>query len=403
MGLLKWLRGEDMDYGVVAALFGFIFLFLGLQYLDVKESTVFSWLFALSPIWLPITTFSIFFYKYMEMVGKLFYLDCGRVTYEVVLPQEVYKSPEAMEAVFSMLFNKASPDNLMETYLQGKQPQIFSFEIVSVGGEVKFYVNLPIKKGEKMLESAFYAQYPGIELRRQEMDYTGMIPGELGKYFAMSFHMTKNPGKSAANPIKTYRDLHLHDLPKEEEKVDPLTQLVEFMSSIKPSEIIWVQFLCKAHREESFKLGQLRLKPHDHWPEEAHDAINKIMQRDPKTKAGPTDIDGMPRITPGERETVEAIERNAEKPAFEMVSRWIYFCDLEKQKPIGDNFAGMLRSYAAYDVIGRGKVGITWRTDFNYKFVSDPFGTRLKALRKQEVKEYKLRKLFSKFPTLSKI
>ena len=75
-----------------------------------------------------------------------------------------------METVLNQIFNKATPDNLMETYLQGKRPQVFSFEIVSRGGEIKFYTNVPVKKGVRMLEPALYSQYPGIEMKELEVD-----------------------------------------------------------------------------------------------------------------------------------------------------------------------------------------------------------------------------------------
>lgn len=385
---LAWLQSEDMDYGVIAAFAGFLLIILGLHYLDVTQSTVFAWIFALAPIWLPILTFSIFFYKYMSMVGLAFYLYCGRRTYEVIMPQEVFKSPEAMEAVFTQLFNKATPDNLMETYLTGKRPQTFSFEIVSRGGEVKFYINLPIKKGSRMLEPAFYSQYPGIELKELPVDYTAEISHDLKGKFAMAFHMTK--GDPQALPIKTYIDAKLQDLPKEEEKVDPLNQLIEFMSAIRPYEQMWVQILCTAHRDQSFKNGQLRKKPT--WEKEVHAEIDKILRRDPETKANLSS--GIDRLTTGERDTVEAMERNVSKPAFETAIRWMYIS--EPGKGDGDFFAGMLRGFAAFDYIGRNKIGPKWRTDFNYKFLSDPFGTRIAAWQKQELKEYKLRKLFPK-------
>lgn len=395
-GPLAWLESENMDYGIILTVVGALLAILLINYLGITEGSVFSWIIALAPLWLPSATFLVFFSKHMDTVGKLFYLDLGRVTFEVVLPQEVYKSPEAMEQVLSFSYNKATPDNLMETYLQGKRPQVFSFEIVGRGGEVKMYLNVPKKKGSDLIESAFYSQYPGIELKRVAIDYSAEIPHNLKDRFLMSFHMCKS--KDQAYPIKTYLDIGLDKLPKEEEKVDPLTVMLEYMSTLKPHEQVWVQYLAVAHRDQNFKNGQLRSAPT--WEKAAQAQIEKVMQRD----AGPTDFDGMPRLSPGERSLVEVMERNIEKPAFEMVGRWMYIVDLSKGKPNSDRFSGMLRAFAAFDVAGRNKIGPAWRTDFNYKFISDPFGKRLEALRKQELKEYKLRKLFPKvMSTSSKI
>lgn len=391
-----WIRDEGMDYGLFLVFAGFLLIVLGLHFFGVGQTKVFALLFALAPIWLPLTAFPVFFWKYMDMVGKSFYLFSGRRTYEVTLPPEVYKSPEAMETILNQIFNKATPDNLMETYLQGKRPQPFSFEIASRGGDVKFYVNLPVKKGARMLEPAFYSQYPGIELKELPVDYTAEISYDLKDDFLMSFHMQKK--KDQVYPIKTYVDCGLTDLPKEEEKVDPMNQMIEFMSAVRPYEQMWVQFICSAHRQRDFKHGQLRNKS-DTWEKDVHAKIDELMHRDPITK-GPlssgdqSDFDGMPRITLGERNIIEAMERNVEKAAFDVVIRFVYIT--KPGKGDGDFFAGMLRAFAAYDIIGRNAIGMRWRTDYNYKFISDPFGKRLDALRRQELKEYKLRKLFPK-------
>ncbi len=391
-----WIMGEDMDYGIFLACFGLVIAILSLHWMGITEAKVFSWLFITAPLWLPFLTFSIFFWKYMDMVGKWFYLDAGRRTYEVIMPPEVYKSPAAMETILTQLLNKASPDNLMETYLQGKRPQVFSFEIVSRKGEIKFYVNVPYKKGARMLEPAFYSQYPGIELKLMDLDYTAELPHDLKGIFSLSFHHSKKDPQ--AYPIKTYIDLGLHDNPKEEEKVDPLVHMLDFMATVRPHEQMWVQILCTAHRAKSFKNGQLTVGEKDDWDHEPEEAVDKIMRRDSDTKAGPPDLDGMPRISPGERELVEAIERNAEKPVFQTAVRWIYIT--EPGKSSGDFFAGMLRAFEAFTISGRNGIKPKWRADFNYKFISDPFGKRLDAVRKQELKEYKLRKLFPKVPSM---
>jgi hypothetical protein len=59
------------------------------------------------------------------------------VTLELKIPQDILKSPEAMELVINQLYQTASPDNHVQTYWDGKYPPTFSLEIVSRGGDVR--------------------------------------------------------------------------------------------------------------------------------------------------------------------------------------------------------------------------------------------------------------------------
>lgn len=386
-GFFKYLDGEDINYGVPLALVGVVAMILALQWLGLSTGSVIAFLFFTAPLWLPYLTFHMFFYFYSAMLGTKFSFNSGRAVFEIKLPSEVFKSPEAMEFVLTQIFNKASPDNLMETYIAGKRPLPFSFELVSRGGDVRFYATTPKKNGQALLE-ALYGQYPGIEVKELDLDYTAEIPSDLKGWAMLSFHLTKK--KPAPYPIKTYIDFGMDKLPKEQEKVDPMTPMLEMLGSIKPDQQLWIQFLFKAHRESSFKNGQLTAG--DTWEKDVKAEIDKIMKRDSATKAGPAELEGMPRLTTGERDTVEAMERNVSKEAFEFACRVVYLGKGESNYD-GSLIGRFLRSFAATEIKDRNGIGPRWRTDFNYKFISDPFGKRLPALKKEELGEYKKRKL----------
>lgn len=384
-GLFSWMESEDVNYGVIAFVLGIIMLVVVIKVIDITEVKAFTFLFATAPIWLPYLAFLLFFERWTMYVGKKFEIKSGRVLMEIVLPPEVFKSPEAMELAFNQIYNKATPDNLMETYLDGKRPPIYTFEMVSKGGDVRFYATAPIKNAQAVKE-ALYAQYPGVEVKDIDIDYTAEIPGDLSNWAMMSFHMSKK--KDSEIPIKTYLDFGLDKFPKEEEKVDPMTPMIEMLAGIKPQQQMWIQFIYKAHREESFKNGQLRSK--DTWESGVQKKIEEIMKRDSQT-----DLEGVPRLTPGERELVEAMERNMGKMPFEFACRVIY---LSKDPTDYDGalFSRFLRSFAATEISKRNGLGARWRTDFNYKFLSDPFGKIIPSMKKQELKEYKLRVLYAK-------
>lgn len=393
--LISWMSGNDMDYGPLAAGIGFLLLIISLIVLGVSSGQVLSIFFVLTPVWLPIVLFLLFYEKWMEMVGTAFYLSQGRTTLRIRLPQDVFKSPEAMEFVISQIHNTANPDNLIQTYLDGKQPLNFSFEIASIGGEIRFYVNVPTKKTKNALEANLYAQYPGIEVIEDPVDYAAEIPLDYERkdFELMSFHMGKK--RDGEMPIKTYIDYGLDKLPKEEEKLDPITPMLEVLAGIKPYERVFVQIVAKSFRKDSFKNGQLTFSEGSDWTVAASEKINKLMNRNPKTrtplglsegdKSGP-----MPTITGGENETISAIERNMTKYAYKTSIRWMYIT--KKGKFDGDIINPIIRSFSQYDMIGRNEIGVRWRTDFGYKNII-PGGKKkaLDALKRQELKEYRLR------------
>jgi len=390
-GMINFLGGEDIDYGVPVFIIGVIFLLIVLNYVGIPQSRIVSFMFVLAPIWLPLFTFLAFFNIYMIMVGKKFGVRGGRTVMEIVLPPEVHKSPEAMEDFFTQIFNAANPDNLMETYLDGKRPMPYTFELVSRGGDVRFYMTTTNKFVPSLTDN-LYAQYPGVEIKKLDLDYTAEIPNTLKGLSFMSFHVAKK--EDSVFPIKTYIDLGMDKLPKEEQKTDPMTPMLEVLGGIQPDQQLWVQFICIAHRKQCFKNGQLRKK--GTWEKDVSAAIDKIMMRDSDTKTGVADLDGMPRITTGERDTIEAMERNVGKYAFNFACRVVYISHKNEFDYDGGLFARVARMVSATDMKDRNGLGIRWRTDYNYNFLSDPFGKKKPALKKAEIKEYKTRKLYTK-------
>ena len=390
--IVSWMGENDMDPGPFVAFTSFLLLLIGLFVFGISFGQIVAVVIALAPIWLPLLLFFTFFWMWMDMVGTKFYLNQGRSTLRIKIPQEIFKSPEAMEFVIAQIHNTANPDNLMQTYLDGKRPLPVAFEIVSIGGEVRFYVNTPRKKSRDAFEANIYSQYPGIEIVEEPVDYAAEIPLDTTEHEMMSFHMGKKNDQEF--PLKTYIDYGLDRMPKEEEKVDPITPMLEVLANIKPYERVYVQIIAIAHRKASFKNGQL--VGEDTWEKGVQKKIDEILQRDGKTK-GPAQVDDedgfgiVPRITGGEREMIEAMERNASKYPYETAIRWMYIT--KKGHFNGDLINPVIRVFSQYDMIGRNQVGVRWRTDFNYKdlFPGKKQGD-LTALKRQEFKEYKLRK-----------
>jgi hypothetical protein len=350
----------------------------------INLSLPISFIIALSPIWLPVVLLYLAYEKWVYYVHLKFVVTNGRFTLRINLPQNVTKSPEAMESVFTQIYNISTPDNLMHMYLDGRHPLTYSFELVSIGGEVRFYINVPSKKIKNALEAQLYAQYPGIEIVEEALDYTDEIVYDPNRYEIFSFHLTKKSDQ--AYPIKTYIDFNLDKMPKEEEKYDPLSAMIEALSIVKPHERVWVQILATPHAKRDYKNGHLfNSKPS--WEKGVQSVIDSIMKRDTRTELDPDEKKQM--LTVGERERIAAMERNVGKYAYDTGIRFMYIA--EKGKFSADIFTPVLRSFTQFDMLNRNAIGVRWRTDFDYNFISDPSGQRKERYKRNELLDYKLR------------
>ena len=380
----------DLFKALFGSIAGPLFLFLGvgvilymLSVMNVDFIPILSFIVALSPIWVPVTLFYIFFDRWQDYTGLKFQDDNGRVTLRIKPPGEVFKSPEAMESVFAQLFNSYSRDNLVQTYIDGKRPLTYSFEMANVGGEVRFYANVPRKKTKNALEALLYAHYPGIEVTEETIDYTAEVRNDLEKHDFMAFHFVKK-GKDEVLPIKTYIEFGLDRMPKEEEKFEPMAPLIEHIGKCKPHERIWIQWLCTPHVEQNFKNGQLHVK--ETWDKAAKATIKSIMMGE--TSKDTENPETPSKLTMGERDVITAIERNTGKYAYEVAIRAMYIT-LDKKKFDGDMIGPILRGMSQWDIIGRNGIGLKWRTDFDWPWFTDPSGSKKRYYKRRELDFYK--------------
>ena len=232
--MLSFLEKFGANTSIILAGAGLLMAFFVFRTLNLDSNLVFEFMVVSFPLWLPVVSFFLFFEYWLNFVRKQYDISQGRVTLEIKLPQDIFKSPEAMELVLIQMHQTAAPDNHVQTYWDGKHPPVISLELVSRGGDVRFYVNVPRKKFKNLIETQLYAQYPGVEVHELDIDYTAEIPWDLKRfsYFAVHFGLKK----ADAYPIKTYIEFEMHKMPKEEEKIDPITSMLEMLGSMGPGE-----------------------------------------------------------------------------------------------------------------------------------------------------------------------
>ncbi len=234
---------------------------------------------------LPLVGTALLFYVawtfWVHYIQQNFISGITWVILEVVPPRDVLRSPKAMELFFTnALYHKSSKGG-MEEYWQGAVWFWYSLEIVSIDGQVHFYVRCPSRL-KSLIETQMYAQYPQAQVKEVE-DYTLAVPeikkGSDWNLWGAEFKLDR----PEAFPIKTYVEFGLDDDPKEEYKIDPLSPVIEFFSSIGKGEQFWLQIVIRADHEKKFHTHGTWFGHHD-WVTESQKDMEKISE--PYTKVG---------------------------------------------------------------------------------------------------------------------
>lgn len=279
---------------------------------------------ASAPIFLAFILALIFWPLWVNYVRSSFFLSQKTSLLEIRIPKEHFRSPHAMELFLTSLHQTGGEGTWYDKYWLGKTRPWFSLEMVSINGQVKFFIWTRDSQ-RSFIETSLYAQFPGIEVTVVP-DYTKDVffdPKE-NNIFAVQMMLTKPD----PYPIKTYVDYGLDKDPKEEFKVDPLTPLIEYLGSVGNNQQTWIQIVIRAHKKEQIKPGHI-WKTTDAWIDEAKAEIDKILVRDPKTKVSgmkdeATGFTKLPTISKGEQGIVEALERSITKLPFDVGIRALY-------------------------------------------------------------------------------
>jgi hypothetical protein len=308
---------------------------------------VWWWVFA------PFVLFSSFIGFWQWWRADIFDTTEPQMLLEFRFPQTVEKPLQAMENVFGGFWQIYDPPNTREFWFEGKYQMRLSLELVSTEGTVHFYLRIP-KSSIQIIESALYSQFPDAELV-EVPDYTKKVPQNIPskewKLWGAIFRLDKDNHF----PIRTYPSFEPNPDTKEEKRVDPMTVIIEAMSSLGEGEHLWIHFLCTP------------FGPADkEWPkyvEEGKALIDELVHRTSKNgkpatiplsedlraaahmvttgedtqrqlTGGDQEEQGLLapelRLTPGERDVVAGVEQKLSKVSFKTYVQFVYFARIEK-------------------------------------------------------------------------
>lgn len=271
---------------------------------------------------------------------------------EIKIPKNTDKSPAAMEMVIEGIWEDVI-GSLTGAYLEGELRDVFSLEIASIGGEVKFFI-WAFPKWKSIIESRVYTHYPGAEVVEVE-DYAIKVLFDPQKMNVWG--ITTRLVKPDAYPIKTYIDFGLDKTDKEQEQiVDPLAPVLEYLGTLKPGEQAWIQILIQGHRKEGFQDVRLSSKPD--WRESIKKEINKMIEKEAfgkseKDKSGKDKPKTLLDLTKAQSEVIVAIERNSAKLAFDSMMRVVYVAPKEIYvRTRGVGIIGSMRQFGSKTLNG---------------------------------------------------
>lgn len=360
------------------------------------QSTLnFGMVLLLGTVWMPILFGRFALMRFIHMRRLAHIASQKNVVLEMRLPREVKKSPIAMESVFANMHIGPGESSWLSRYIKGGVRPWYSFEIVSRGGEVKFYIYTR-EFFRRAIETYFYSQYPEIEII-EAVDYSRLRNPADPKYkmYACEYeHSNKSP-----YPIKTYVEFGL-DKPglKPEEQIDPFSQIVELFGALKDGEELWMQIVFRTTKSDKYRGKK---KGGDKY--KYKDEVKELVEELKKKRVNET---GFSVATEMEKREIEAIERNAAKLQFDVGIRAIYSAPAENTSSLNPFVALMWKPFASEllnSIVPAGHFGSEKFGGFPWEDIG---GARERAEMHEALEVYRLRSFFhipfrSKWMTMS--
>ncbi len=296
----------------------------------------------------PVVLFYLFQIMWIKYVWGEYKKNLKFMMLEIKPPRDIEKSPKTMEQFFIFLHGIWSTPNYFDYYLKGriKQSQ-FAVEIQGVNGEMHFFVRTE-ERYRNLVESALYAQYPDAEIQEAE-DYTRSVPKNVPNPDWNMWGTDYKFSKDDAYPIRTY-----HKFQEEVTKgmIEPLAPLADIISTLPPGHQLWVQMLIIPIKDKVWrpmvqkvvaKLAGREVKKEAiaiiGFFQEIVDIIASAFKYifNPVPEVEEKKKDEQPlqfRLTPVEKDILQAVEESLNKKAFKTKLRIVYVAPRKSFKKV---------------------------------------------------------------------
>jgi hypothetical protein len=320
-------------------------------------------------IWLPIVLLALFWKLWIYYIQQLWISERDWRLLHIRIPGGVLRSPVAMEMVFNAMYQTGGVIEWHKRWWKGNLRAWHSLEIVSIEGSVYFFIRTE-ERFVNIISSAIYSQFPQVEITQVD-DYTRHIDPYTRKNDWTIFGVEWNLKKADAYPLKTYVDWGLDKSVgvDEEEKIDPLTQVIEFMGSIGPGEQMWTQILITPDTTRH-KIPGTWFK-YESWKDAAKRELEDLVLKYSKEDRDGNKVFNYSQLRDSEKSSIEGIERSINKNGFDAGYRTMYLG--KGDSFVGANISGMMTMVKQFNTEGLNAFGIAMATsnDLLYEDIAD--------------------------------
>ncbi|GIW66392.1 MAG: hypothetical protein KatS3mg095_0290 [Candidatus Parcubacteria bacterium] len=295
---------------------------------------------------------------------------------EIKVPEFVKKTPAAMEEIFYSLHAIYRGGDPYSKYILGFTPPFYVFELIGHNGKLRFIIRCH-KRLKDFVTSRIYSQYPSAFIEEVDdplKDLPWKIPNPTFNVFGTEYTFTRKEEDKITPkncyPIKTYK---IWENLKDEEKIDPISVLSEGASYLTDQEWIILQIMAMPVLGNDKEFGV-------EWQVRGQKEVDKLMGRKEKKEPSPfeyiaeftknlflaffgqkiewkvgqekeekEDISVF-RLSPGEREVIESIEKKISKPGYWCTIRFSYVAKNDLfSKNIDKNVALVMGTLKVFD------------------------------------------------------
>ncbi len=265
-------------------------------------------------LFLPLVLYSIFRPIWNAYAVNVIYFgeEINLTLLEIKIPKDLIANPKLMENVFATLMGAGRTITEYQKITFGRFQDFFSFEIVSLEGEIRFFVLTP-GRAVRLVEKAFYGQFPNVEIRETKDDYFNHLPATIPDEQWTMWGAKMILDRDGCQPINTYPQM---EDKLEGEMIDPLAVIFETMGTLGSGENLIYQV-------------QVGLSDGS-WRKKGDEAIQKILDKYNLSASSSYEEGNFMKILPfHELELLKAIHYKMAKPAYDTQILFAYIARKE--------------------------------------------------------------------------
>ncbi len=325
-------------------------------------------------------------YENWQLYLRMKFIDSKKpLLLEIKNFENVRKNVKAMELFFDSIHLKPGETTFISTKFKGATRPWWSFELVSIEGELRFYI-WTWSNFKHLIKTQLLAHFPELEVE-EVPDYLDNLmwdDAEKIDIWGSDYGFTKKD----AYPIKSYIDSGLDKLDPETDAgkaADPLNNVFEKFTSIGEGEVMVLHIMAQVTRNSN-------------WKKEVEEEIEKIYEERaeeyPSLHDPETTVKGMAQLRPHEWELVNALKHSLDKNAFDVGIRVAYMAKKGKIDPkkFGTHVVQLFRSFSGE--ASNYLLGVkNWFAVYDYPW-QDPRQKERKQKKKDFIKVLKYRSYF---------